>query len=196
MSRLINTTTMTVDGVTDVGPWYVVEGEHDGAARRQFERAAGMVLGRKTYEGLAGFWPTQTGEWADLLNPLPKYVASRTLRGPLEWTASLIDGDVITGVPQLKQEADGDLFLIGSGELARRLISENVVDEVRFWVHPAVWGEGARPYGGEPIRLRLLESSSYDSGVTLLRYEPIPRPGRSSPPNSSFASSSVSVSRH
>jgi dihydrofolate reductase len=155
-----------------------------------------MVLGTKTYEGLAGFWPTQTGESADLLNPLPKYVASRTLRGPLEWNASLIDGDVITGVSQLKQEADGDLFLIGSGELARRLISENVVDEVRFWVDPAVWGEGARPYGGEPIRLRLLESSSYDSGVTLLRYEPIPRPGRSSPPNSSFASSSVSVSRH
>jgi dihydrofolate reductase len=114
VSRLINTTTMTVDGVTDVGPWYVVEGEHDRAARRQVEGAAGMVLGRKTYEGLAGFWPTQTGEWADLLNPLPKYVASRTLRGPLEWTASLIDGDVITGVPQLKQEADGDLFLIGS----------------------------------------------------------------------------------
>ncbi|HEX2110016.1 MAG TPA: dihydrofolate reductase family protein [Gaiellaceae bacterium] len=152
MSGLITTTTMTVDGVTDVGAWYVVEGEHDRAARRQFEGAAGMVLGRKAYEGLAGFWPTQTGEWADLLNPLPKYVASRTLRGPLEWNASLIDGDAVTGVSQLKEEADGDLFLIGSGELARRLISENVVDEVRFWVHPA--------------------------------------------PNSSFASSSVSVARH
>ncbi len=63
MSRLINTTTMTVDGVTDVGEWYVSEGEHDGAARDQFVGAAGMVFGRKTYEGLAAYWPEQSGPW-------------------------------------------------------------------------------------------------------------------------------------
>jgi len=172
VSRLINTTTMTVDGVTDVGEWYVSEGGHDRAARDQFDGAAGMLLGRKTYEGLAGYWQQQTGEWANLLNPMPKFVASRTLHGPLEWNATAIEGDVAEGVSRLKDELDGDLFLIGCGELARHLIPNGLVDELRFWLHPTVWGEGARPYQGETVRMRFLDSTSYDSGVTLLRYEP------------------------
>ena len=172
MSRLVNTTTMTVDGLVDVGEWYVSEGGHDRAARTQFDRAAGMVMGRKTYEGLAGYWPQQTGPWADMLNPLPKFVASRTLRGPLEWNATLLDGDAADGVARLKDEHDGDLFLIGCGELARHLLVNDLVDELRFWVHPRVWGDGTRPYDGEKVRMRQLESTSFDSGVTLLRYEP------------------------
>jgi dihydrofolate reductase len=172
VSRRTNTTTMTVDGVTDVGEWYVSEGGHNRAARDQFDGAAGMLLGRKTYEGLAGFWQQQTGEWADLLNPLPKFVASRTLHGPLEWNATAIEGDAAEGVSRLKKELDGDLFLIGCGELARHLIANGLVDELRFWLHPTVWGEGARPYQGETVRMRFLDSTPYDSGVTLLRYEP------------------------
>lgn len=172
MSRLINTTTMTVDGVMDVGEWYVSEGEHDRAARDQFVGSAGMVLGRPTYEGLAGYWSQQEGPWADLLNPLPKFVASRTLQGPLEWNASVIDGDAAEGLSRLKAELDGDLLLIGCGELARYLIERGLVDELRFWLHPAVWGEGARPYQGATVRMRHLDSTSFDSGVTLLRYEP------------------------
>ena len=62
-----------MDGVTDVGEWYVADGEHDRASLDQFDGAAGMLLGRKPYEGLAGFWPNQTGTWADMLNPLPKF---------------------------------------------------------------------------------------------------------------------------
>ncbi len=77
MGKLINTTTMTIDGLVDVGAWCVAEGAHDRAALAQFEDGAGMLLGRKTYEGLAGFWPHQQGPWAKTLNPLPKYVASR-----------------------------------------------------------------------------------------------------------------------
>jgi dihydrofolate reductase len=179
VSRLINTTTMTVDGVTDVGEWYVSEGGHDRAAREQFDGAAGMVLGRKTYEGFLGYWPRQTGEWADLLNPLPKFVASRTLQGPLEWNATLIEGDVAEGVSRLKDDLDGDLLLIGCGELARYLLEHGVVDELRFWLHPAVWGEGARSYPGTVVTMQLLASTSYDSGVTLLRFEPVGRRPRS-----------------
>jgi dihydrofolate reductase len=173
VSRLINTTTMTVDGVTDVGDWFVSDGSHNRAAREQFEGAAGMVLGRKSYEGLAGYWTQETGEWADLLNPLPKFVASRTLQGALDWNATLIEGDAAAGVSRLKDELDGDLILVGCGELANYLIGNGVVDELRFWVHPTVWGEGARPYFGETVRMRLLDSTSYDSGVTQLRYEPV-----------------------
>ncbi|HET7857431.1 MAG TPA: dihydrofolate reductase family protein [Gaiellaceae bacterium] len=173
MSRLINTTTMTVDGVTDVADWFVSEGGHDRAARDQFVGEAGMVMGRTTYEGLAAYWSQQTGEWADLLNPMPKFVASRTLRGDLGWNATALDGDVLKALSALKSELDGDLFLIGCGELARHLIANGLVDELRFWLHPTVWGDGTRPYQGDTIRMRLLEAASYDSGVVLLRFEPL-----------------------
>jgi dihydrofolate reductase len=172
MGKLINSTAMTVDGVIEVSDWYVSEGEHDAASWQQFDGAAGMVLGRKTYEGLAGYWPTQEGKWADRLNPMPKYVASRTEQGPLEWNATQIEGDAAEGVTKLKQELDGDLWLIGCGELARHLADEGLVDEFRFWVHPAMTGQGKRAFEGDNrIRLRLLESMTFDSGVTLLRYE-------------------------
>jgi dihydrofolate reductase len=173
MSRLINTTTMTVDAVTDVAEWFVSAGGHDDAARDQFEGTAGMLMGRKTYEGLAAYWPEQSGPWGDLLNPMPKFIASRTLQGSLDWNATAIEGDAAQGVSRLKAELDGDLFLIGCGELARHLLAGGLVDELRFWLHPSVWGEGARPYGGDKVQLRLLDSTSYDSGVTLLRYEPV-----------------------
>jgi dihydrofolate reductase len=173
MSRLIITTATTVDGVIDGFEWYVSEGGHDQAGLDQFNEAGAMLLGRKTYEGLAAFWPTQEGPWADLLNPLPKVVASRTLSEPLEWNARLLQGELNEAVPRLKDELDGDLLMSGCGELARDLLAEGLVDELRFWVHPSVWGDGARPFRGERLRMQLLDSKTFDSGVTLLRYEPL-----------------------
>ena len=173
MSRLIVSTTMTVDALTDVRDWYVAEGEHDRAGREQFEHAAAMLLGRKTYEGLAPFWSPLEGEWADRLNPMPKFVASRTLQEPLEWNAKLLEGEAREAVPKLKDRLAGDLVLIGCGELARHLLAEGLVDELRFWIHPALGGRGARPF--EPdgtVGLRVVDSTAFDSGVTLLRYEP------------------------
>jgi dihydrofolate reductase len=173
MSRLINSTTMTVDALTEGSDWFAPAGDHDSAGREQLAGAAGVVLGRKTYEGLAAYWTPQSGPWADLLNPLPKFVASRTLEGPLDWNAILIEGDAAEGVAGLKEELDGDLIMYGCGELARHLIANGVVDELRFWLAPTVWGAGPRPYEGEKFKLRLLGSTSYDSGVVLLRYEPV-----------------------
>ena len=173
MSSLVISVAATVDGVIDQFDWYVSQGEHDQAGREQFAGAGGMLLGRKTYEGLAGYWPTQEGPWADVLNPLPKFVASRTLSEPLEWNARLLQGELGEAVRSLKADEGGDVIVSGCGELARNLLAEGVVDEVRFWIHPAVWGEGARPFQGERFRLRLLESRAFDSGVTLLRYEPL-----------------------
>jgi len=177
MARVINTTTMTVDALTDVADWFVSEGEQQEAAQEQFVGIGGMLLGRKTFEGLAGYWMQEEGDWADLLNPLPKFVASRTLQEPLDWNATLVEGDAADGVARLKETLDGDLILVGCGELARHLLAHGLVDEIRFWLHPAVWGEGTRPYQGEQLRMRLLDSTSYDSGVVLLRYEPVGAPG-------------------
>jgi dihydrofolate reductase len=173
MARVINTTSMTVDGVIDVAGWYVVEGEHDGASRSLFVDAAGMLVGRKTFEGFVGYWPSQTGPWAEVLNPLPKFVASRSLSGPLDWNGSLIEGDAVDGVRRLKEELDGDLVMPGCGELARELITAGLVDELVFWIHPTVWGEGTRPYEAATIPMRLLEAKGFDSGVALLRYQPL-----------------------
>ena len=173
MSRLIISVAMTVDGVVDGFEWYVSEGGHDQAGRDQLTGAKAMLLGRKTYEGLAGFWPTQEGPWADAINPMPKFVASRTLSEPLEWNARLLRGELGEAVPKLKDELGGDVIVSGCGELARNLLAAGVVDEVRFWVHPVVWGEGTRPFEGERVRVRLVESKAFDSGVTLLRYEPL-----------------------
>ena len=174
MGKVIISTAMTVDGVADGFEWFVSEGGHDQASRDQFQEGGAMLLGRKTYEGLAGYWPTQEGPWADLINPMPKYVASRTLDGPLEWNASLLEGEIAESVPRLRDEVEGDVMVSGCGEFARDLIAQGLVDEVRFGLHPVVWGTGVRPFEGLQLRLRLLDSATYDSGVTLLRYEPQP----------------------
>lgn len=101
---MIVSTTTTVDSVTTVSDWYVAEGGHDRAARDQLRESADVLLGRKTYEGLAAYWSPLTGEWADLLNPMPKFVASRALHGTLDWNATVIEGDVAEGVSGLKRD--------------------------------------------------------------------------------------------
>jgi dihydrofolate reductase len=136
MGKLINVTSMTIDGLVDVGSWFIPEGARDVAVREQWENSGGMVTGRKSYEGFVSYWPAQTGPWAYMLNPLPKFVASRTLEGPLEWNASLIEGDAAQGVARLKAESENDLLLSGCGELARNLLDAEQLDELHFWVHP------------------------------------------------------------
>jgi dihydrofolate reductase len=173
MGRLINTTAMTVDGVIDVSDWFVAQGGHDEASLSLFAGDAAMLLGRKTYEGLAAFWPTQSGRWADRMNAIRKYVASRSQLGRLDWNATAIEGDAIAGVRQLKTSHDGDLVLSGCGELARELIRAGLVDEMLFWIHPRIQGRGTRPYQEATVAVRLLEARPFDSGVTLLRYQPI-----------------------
>ena len=172
MSKVIISVATTVDGVIDGFEWYVHEGGHNEASLGLLKQSKAMLIGRKSYEGFAGFWPTQEGPWADVINPMPKYVASRTLAEPLEWNARLLDGEIGDAVPRLKEELGGDLFVSGCGEFARNLLVEGLVDEVRFGVHPWVWGDGTRPFEGEKVRLRLIDSETFDSGVTLLRYEP------------------------
>ena len=172
MGKLVISTAMTVDGLIDVTDWYVSEGGHDRASLDQFHEADAMLLGRKTYEGLAGFWSPLEGPWADRLNEMPKFVASRTFQGDLEWKATVLEGEVAESVPQLKEELDRDLVLVGCGELARDLLGRGLIDEVRFWVHPALGGEGARPFQGEKARLALVDAKTFDSGVMLLRYAP------------------------
>jgi dihydrofolate reductase len=174
MGRLIVSTQMTIDGVIEDGEWYVAGGDDKGVGREQLRDASALLLGRKTYERLAAYWSPSEGEWANLINPMPKYVASRTLDGPLEWNSTLLEGDATDAVARLKAELPSDLLMYGCGELARSLLAASLIDELRIGVHPAVWGSGERLFLGEAQdRLRLLGSEAFDSGVTLLRYAPI-----------------------
>jgi dihydrofolate reductase len=175
MGKLIASTQATLDGVIDpVGEWVQPGGDH---AEYSFDRqaaSAGLVLGRKTYEGLAGYWPSETGKWADMINPMPKFVGSRTLSGDLEWNATLLEGDVETSIPGLKDEVDGDLFMHGSGDFAYALAERGLVDEFEVYVNPIVWGGGNVHVLGDrgTLRFELGDVKRFDSGVVLLTYLP------------------------
>ena len=140
--------------------------------------AGGFVLGRRTYDIFAGYWPTAPAEEhvvAKPLNTLPKHVASRTLREPLEWNnSSLITGDVAEGVRKLKEQSGKDLHVIGSGNLVQTLIASDLVDEFRLMIYPVVLGSGQRLFrDGVPRRpLELIESKVTTTGVLIAKYRP------------------------
>jgi len=178
MGKVIISTHSTVDGVIGPSPqdWAVFDEESERYKFDQLLAADAFLLGRKVYEGLAAFWPTATDDtgFADRVNEIPKYVASRTLDEPLTWNSSLVKGDLAEGVHELKRRHRGNLISFGCGELAYELAVRGVVDEIHFWVQPVVWGDGERAFGGRQVRMRLLSTTVFDSGVTLLCY----RPGR------------------
>jgi dihydrofolate reductase len=175
MGKLIATTQATVDGVIDpVGEWVQPDGDHGEYSFERQAQSAGLVLGRVTYEGLAGHWPTQTGKWADMVNALPKYVGSKTLSGDLEWNATLLDGDVEESIPRLKEQVDGDLFMHGSGKFAYTLAELGLVDEFEVYLNPLVWGKGNVHVLGDrgTVRFELGDVKPFESGVVLLTYRP------------------------
>lgn len=175
MGTLIATAQATIDGVVDpVAEWVQADGDHGDYSFERQAKSAGLVLGRKTYEGLAGYWPRQSGRWADMVNALPKYVGSHTLSGDLEWNASLLAGDLEESIPTLKEEVDGVLFMHGSGEFAYALAERGLVDEYEVYVNPLVWGRGNVHVLGDrgTIRMELEDVKRFDSGVVLLTLSP------------------------
>jgi dihydrofolate reductase len=175
MGKLIATTQATLDGVIDpVGEWVQPDGDHGHHSFERQARSAGMVLGRKTFEGLAQYWPDKSGKWADMVNAMPKYVASTTLSGELGWNATLLEGELEDSIPKLKAAVDGDLFMHGSGEFAYTLAEKGLVDEFEVYLNPLVWGRGNVHVLGDrgTIRMELADVRRFDSGVVLLTYLP------------------------
>ena len=179
MGTLIATAQATLDGVVDpVGEWVQPDGDHGMYSFERQARSSGLVLGRKTYEGLAGYWPSQSGRWADMVNPLPKYVGSTTLSGALPWNATALDGNLEESIPNLKESVDGDLFMHGSGEFAYALAEKGLIDVYEVYVNPLVWGKGNVHVLGDrgTVWLTLDDVKRFDSGVVLLTYLPGHRP--------------------
>lgn len=178
MGKLIASAQVTLDGVIDpVGEWVMSGGDHGEYSFERQASSAGLLLGRTTFEGLAGYWPSQTGKWADMVNAMPKYVASRTLSGDLDWNATLIEGDLEDSIPRLKHEVDGDLFMHGSGELAYFLAAKGLIDEYEIYLNPLVWGRGNVHLLGDrgTVRMVLEDVQRFDSGVVRLAYLPAPQ---------------------
>ena len=175
MGKLIATTQATIDGVIDpVGEWVQPDSDHGEYSFERQARSSGLVLGRKTYEGLAGYWPSQSGKWADMVNSMRKYVGSGTLSGDLAWNATVLEGDLKDSIPKLKDEVDGDLFMHGSGAFAYALAERRLIDEYEIYLNPLVWGKGNVHVLGDrgTVRMRLGEVKRFNSGVVLLTYLP------------------------
>jgi dihydrofolate reductase len=175
MGKLIATTQATLDGVIDpVGAWVQEGGDHSYHSFERQARSGGLVLGRRTYEGLARYWPSQSGRWADMVNPIRKYVGSTTLSGDLDWNATALEGDLEDSIPRVKEDVDGDLFLHGSGEFAYALAERGLIDVFDVYLNPLVWGEGNAHVLGDrgTVRMKLEDVEGFDSGVVLLTYLP------------------------
>jgi dihydrofolate reductase len=132
-----------------------------------------LLMGRVTYEGFATVWPAREGKMADRINAMPKYVASRTLKEPLKWNASLIQGDVVKEIEKLKQRPGNPLLQYGVGELTQTMLKHGLVDELRILVFPFAFGKGLRFFEQMGVHtLKLLDTKIFESGVVALRYEP------------------------
>ena len=135
--------------------------------------AAALLLGRRSYEWLAARWPSRSGELADRLNSLPKYVVSSTLEDP-DWNNStVLGGDVVTEVSKLKQELNGEIVVPASFQLVHTLMEHDLVDELRLKIFPVVLGAGERLFGetSDKKPMRLVATQSVEGDVTFLTYE-------------------------
>jgi dihydrofolate reductase len=191
MRKLIVSTFLTLDGVMQApgGPGEDDSGgfEHGGWSVNYWDDLMGQVmdeafsvpfdlmLGRRTYEIFATYWPNASEEAGSKpLNDATKYVCSRS-RPSLDWgPAVLIEGDAAEGVSALKEEDGPELQVHGSGNLAQTLLRHGLIDEYRLWVFPLVIGQGKRLFsdGTIPSGLKLVDSKVATTGVVIGTYEP------------------------
>lgn len=147
-----------------------------GALGARMQRQdGGLLLGRRSYEGMLAAWNERGGPFKDALNDAPKYVVSRNRDATLSWpNSSLLHGDIPAAVAELKQTQTGDLVIMGSGELIRSLLPHGLIDEFLLLVHPLILGSGQRLFDHEdhPIKLRLVKSVTTPTGVVIATYQP------------------------
>jgi dihydrofolate reductase len=137
---------------------------------RLLEQAAGLVLGRATYQTFAATWPTMTGDLADKLNSLPKHVASTTLT-ETTWNAEVLTGDAIDAVAQLKESGNGTLVKYGNGPFSRALIEAGLLDELHLSISPFVAGSGESLLSGiGTTPMNLTGVTEIGNGAVVLTY--------------------------
>jgi len=135
--------------------------------------AEALLLGRRSYEWFAARWPSRSGELADRLNSLPKYVVSSTLEDPAWNNSTVLKGDAVAEVSNLKQELNGGILVPASFQLLRTLMEHDLVDGLRLKIFPVVLGAGERLFGetSDKKPMRLVDIQTVDGDVALLIYE-------------------------
>lgn len=187
MGKLVISENITLDGVIqdptgedgfERGGWFnrITDADRGAWAKIELAEALGaeaLLMGRLTYEYfVARGWGSRSGDWADKLRSLPKYVVSSTLEDP-EWiNSSVLRGDVVTAVSKLKEQVVGDIVVYASSRLVPTLMEHDLVDELRLMVCPIILGAGERPFAepGKSKPLRLADSRPVGDSLLLLTY--------------------------
>ena len=189
MGKIVITTNASLDGVVQdpdgeegfkLGGWFGQFGGKDLEQWAEVEtdealRAEALLLGRRSEEWFATRWASRTGEWADRLNSMPKYVVSSTLTEPRWGNSTVLKGDVVDEVSKLKQEIAGEILVYASYQLERALIEHDLADELRLVVFPVVLGAGERLFGptGDKKPMRLVSAQTIGDGLAFLTYQPV-----------------------
>jgi dihydrofolate reductase len=189
MGKLVVSENVSLDGVIQDprgeeglgrGDWFARVGEKD---RQEWAEALtaealateALLLGRRSYEYFAARYPSRSGEWADRLNSLPKYVVSATLEDAAAWNNStVLRGDVLNEVSKLKQKVNGEIVVYASGRLVPTLMEHDLVDELRLMTYPFVVGAGERLFGETSSMkpMRLIDTRTVGDGLVFLTYQP------------------------
>ena len=187
MRKIIVTEFITLDGVVEApggdetphphGGWQAQYSSPEGGKYKMDELLSvdALLLGRKTYDQFANYWPTQTGNvFGDSMNQYPKYVVSNSLQ-KAEWNNSHILRDVAKDVAELKETNGGNILIYGSATLVKSLLHLNLIDELRLMVIPVSVGGGLRLFDDnlELKKFGLISSQVMGNGVIILHYEPI-----------------------
>ena len=187
MGKIVISANVTLDGVVQdpagdegfrVGGWVGLIKDRPEVNKLALDEALGteaLLLGRRSYEWFAARWPSRSGELADRLNSLPKFVVSSTLEDP-DWNNStVLTGDAVDAVSKLKQELDGEIVVPASFQLVRTLMEHDLVDELRLMVYPVVLGAGERLFGemSDKKSMRLVDTRTVGDGLAYLSYQAV-----------------------
>jgi dihydrofolate reductase len=187
MRKVVVTEFVSLDGVMEDPGWTFQFGSEEQERFKFAELAASdaLLLGRVTYEGFAAAWPNmmdqyegprraELGEYADMMNGYPKHVVSTTLEEAGWNNSTLIRGNVAEEVSELKRQPGKDILIFGSADLVNALMRHDLIDELRLMVFPIVVRSGKRLFedGLEELVLRLVDTTTFGSGVVVLTYRP------------------------
>jgi dihydrofolate reductase len=185
MGKIVVSDNVSLDGVVQdpagdegfrVGGWVGLIKDRPELTKLALDEALGaeaLLLGRRSYEWFSARWPSRSGELADRLNSLPKYVVSSTLENP-EWNNStVLERDVVDAVSRLKHELRGEIVVPASFQLVRTLLEHDLVDELRLKIFPVVLGAGERIFGetSDKKAMRLVDTQTVEGNVVFLTYE-------------------------
>jgi dihydrofolate reductase len=187
MGKIVVSQNVSLDGVVQDptgeegfrhGGWFLEFGSKDYEAwaevgLEEAQRAEAMLMGRRSDEYFGPRWLSRSGEWADRLNSLPKYVVSSTLDTPRWSNVTVLRGDVLEEVTKLRRDLDGEILVAASRQLVHALMEHGLVDELRLIVFPVVLGDGERVFGAtsDKTPLRLLDTRTVGEGLAHLTYE-------------------------